>query len=296
MLEHAYASLLSPARLDISGNVKQDFSDLRLAYVTHFYCNQQDISAVTRQLERYAAYPPEILAQIQFVIVDDGSPIDYQVPDLPLNLTWLKIDADIRWNQPGARNLGVVYARADTLLLVDMEHEVPLESMRRLLDRPACGKRLYQMWSEDEHGHLGKDHAGSLLMSRGRFLECYGYDEELAGHYAAGDERFVQYQRARGSRLAWLPKRIHCIARSDIDRNRSFHCLVRDLSFNTPVDSRKRLEQQQLGRSYGHSRMFLNFTWHMLADRQLNLPQARPRRRCRCWQPATWLSLVFPRR
>lgn len=293
MLEHAYDSLLSPARTDVNGNVKKDYSDYRLAYITHFYCNQTDISAVTRLLERYAAYPEEVRARVHFVIVDDGSPIEYQVPDLPLNVTWLKIDQDIRWNQPGARNLGAVYARADTLLLADLDHEVPLESMRQLIALPPCGKRLYKMWRKTEQGEYIKGHPNLFVMSRGRFMECHGYDEELAGSYGSDDYRFVKYQKARGSFQTYLPKRIWCFERQDIDRKKSYHSLVRDLSFNSAADSRKRHELAHVGHGYGHSRMFLNFTWTMLADRQLAIASERPA--SRGWKYASLLRQILPR-
>jgi hypothetical protein len=293
MLEHAYASLLSPARHDINGNIKKDYSDLRLSYITHFYCNQKDISAVTRLLERYAAYPAEVRARVQFVIVDDGSPVEYQIPDLPLNLTWLKIDQDIRWNQPGARNLGAVYARADTMLLADLDHEVPLESMRQLIERPSCGKRLYKMWRKDEAGNMIKGHPNLFVMSRGRFMECHGYDEELSGNYGSDDYRFVKYQKARGSFQTYLPKRIWCFERQDIDRKKSYHSLVRDLSFNSAADSRKTHELANVGHGYGHSRMFLNFTWKILEDRQLDIPVPRPR--SRAWKYRSLLRQVLPR-
>lgn len=293
MLGHAYQSLLSPARLDVNGNIKKDYSDLRLAYITHFYCNQKDISAVTRLLERYASYPEEVRAQVQFVIVDDGSPIDYQIPDLPLNLTWLKIDQDIRWNQPGARNLGAIYARADTLLLADLDHEIPLESMQQLLKRGSCGKRLYKMWRKDENGQYIKGHPNLFVMSRGRFIECYGYDEEHAGSYGSDDYRFVKYQKARGSLQTYLPKSIWCFERQDIDRKKSYHSLVRDLSFNSAADSRKRCELAHIGHGYGHSRMFLNFTWTMLADRQLDVVVRRPA--SRSWKFASLLRQMLPR-
>ena len=293
MLDHTWASLIYPARLDVNGHGKKDYSDLKLAYITHFYCNQQDISAVTRLLERYAAWPEEVRARIQFVIVDDGSPIDYAVPDLPLNLTWLKIDQDIRWNQPGARNLGAVYARADTIMLADLDHELPLDSARRLLARPGCGKRLYKMWRKDENGQLSKGHPNLFVMSRGRFMECYGYDEELSGNYGSDDYRFVKYQKACGSFQTYLPKAIWCFERQDIDRKKSYHSLVRDLSFNSPADSRKRYELASVGNGYGHSRMFLNFTWKMLMDRQL--PVTVKRSADRCWKQRSLLRQMLPR-
>jgi hypothetical protein len=293
MLAHAYASLLHPVRHDIDDCPKADYSDLRLAYITHFYCNQNDISSVTRLLERYAAYPEDVRARVQFVIVDDGSPIEYQIPDLPLNLTWLRIDQDIRWNQAGARNLGAVYAHADTIMLTDLDHELPLESMRQLIARPSCGKRLYKMWRKDAHGRYEKGHPNLFVLSRGRFIECFGYDEEYAGHYGGEDYRFVKYQKARGSLQKYLPKRIWCIERQDIDRKRSYHSLVRDHSFNSPIDSRKRHELAHVGNGYGHSRTFLNFTWTVLLERQLNLAVKRPEDSC--WKQRSLLRQVLPR-
>lgn len=293
MFAHAYDSLLHPVRQDIDGDSKKDFSDIRLAYITHFYCNQNDISSVTRLLERYAAYPEEVRARVQFVIVDDGSPIEYQIPDLPLNLTWLRINQDIRWNQAGARNLGAVYAHADTIMLTDLDHELPLESMRELIALPSCGKRLYKMWRRDANGQYEKGHPNLFVMSRGRYMECFGYDEEFAGHYGAEDYRFVKYQKARGSLQKYLPKRIWCIERQDIDRKRSYHSLVRDHSFNSPIDSRKRHELAHVGNGYGHSRTFLNFTWTVLLDKHLDLVVKRPADSC--WKQRSLLRQILPR-
>jgi hypothetical protein len=130
-------------------------------------------------------------------------------------------------------------------------------------------------------------------MSRGRFMECHGYDEELSGHYGSDDYRFVKYQKARGSLQTYLPKNIWCFEREDIDRKKSYHSLVRDLSFNSPADSRKRNELAHVGHGFGHSRMFLNFTWKILADRQLDVTVPRPR--SRAWKYRSLLRQILPR-
>jgi hypothetical protein len=295
MLRHAWDSLLFQNRRDICGLDKSDYSDLRLSYVTHFYCNQSDIGSVTRLLERYAQYPEDIRAKVQFVVVDDGSPIQYSVPTLPLNLTWLKIDVDIPWNQAGARNLGATYARADTVLLTDLDHEVPEESLRNLLSRKPCGKRLYKMWrcQDGGRGEIYKGHSNLFVMSRGRFMECHGYDEEFSGSYGAEDFRFVKYQKAQGSLQTYLPKSIFCFERTDIDRNKSYHSLKRDLSFNTAVDSRKKRELALYGRDYGHSRKFLDFTWTLASDQRFLQPVSRQVRRS--WKRWAWLRQILPR-
>lgn len=99
-----------------------DASFISLSYVTHFYCNQENIDSVCNLLRIYETYSPELLDKVEFVIVDDGSPIAYEVPKFNLNLRWLKINEDIRWNQSGARNLGFTYARSDKVLVTDLDH------------------------------------------------------------------------------------------------------------------------------------------------------------------------------
>lgn len=294
MLEHCYLALLEPTRKQQISGEKRSYAHIRLAYITHFYCNQQDISSVRTLLETYATYPEELRDRVQFVIVDDGSPIDYEIPELPLNLTWLKIDQDIRWNQAGARNLGALYAKADNILLLDLDHEVPPEAMRRLVERSSCGKRLYKMYREEPgSGRVYKGHSNLFFMSRGRFFELFGYDEEFAGNYGAEDFRFVKYQRANGTFQTYLPKNIRCFERGKIDRKRSYHSLVRDLSFNTPVDSRKKMELEHYGHGAGHSRMFLNFTWKILADRWRD--PAPPLPVDRWWKKWAPLRQILPR-
>jgi len=294
MLEHCYLSLLHPNRAhEISGN-KRSFSHIRLSYITHFYCNQQNISSVYALLETYAGYPAEILDHVHFVIVDDGSPITYEPPKLNLNITWLKICDDIPWNQSGARNLGALYAKSDNIIMLDMDHEIPAEAMRQLVKRPSCGKRLYKMYRESSDGsRVYSGHSNLFFMSRGRFFELSGYDEEFSGHYGAEDFRFVKYHKACGTLQTYLPKRIRCRERTDIDRSRSYHSLSRDLSFNTPVDSRKKMEIANYGHGAGHSRMFLDFSWEIFTEHWRMPP---PRQAVdRSWKYFALVRQILPR-
>src|SRR4029079_16997972 len=98
---------------------------ITLAYVTHFYLNRPGSEAVLELFERYSRYDSALLDRVHFVVVDDGSPVRYDVPALELNLTWIRIDRDIAWNQPGARNVGVFHARADNVFVTDIDLEMP---------------------------------------------------------------------------------------------------------------------------------------------------------------------------
>lgn len=285
-LEHCYLALTAPTRRHPVGGEKSDWSHIDLSCVTHFYLNQGSPEAILNLLRRYERYSPDLLDRVQFVIVDDGSPLRFEIPHFDLNLTWLRVDEDIRWNNPGSRNLGVVYAKSDKVLLTDLDHEFPEETLRAMGDAPPCGKNAYKIYRRDvETGAFRKGHSNTFFLSRARFLRFGGYDEEFCGHYGSDDSRFVKYQKAHGTLFLYFPKQYVCFKRDDIDKSRSYHSLHRDLSFNTPVDSRKRLEMKEFGHEAGHSRMFLEFTWTKVRESRRDVTAARPvdRRWKRLW-------------
>jgi hypothetical protein len=229
------------------------------------------------------------------VIVDDGSPLAYEIPPLGLNVTWLKVRQDIPWNQAGARNLGVVYAKSDKVVLSDVDHEFPEATLRHLVERRNCGRRIYKLfrYTPERPGVLSRGHPNTFFMSRARYLELYGCDEEFAGGYGAEDFRFLKFQKAHGSVSPHLPRAYFCTEREKIDRKAAYHTLHRDHSFNTPVDLRKQAESQWHGAEAGHSRMFLNFQWDVLAQQYRDVRHEWPVRRW--WKPLWWLRAILPR-
>ncbi len=260
-----------------------DNSHIKLSYVTHYYLDQKRPDTVLDLLARYQRYAPELLDRIQFVVVDDCSPLRFDVPDLNLNLKWLRIEDDIPWNQPGARNLGVVYAASDKVLLTDIDHEFPEATLSKMVRMRECGRDFFKIYRTcPTTGRLRKGHSNIFLLSRARFMRLYGYDEEFSGHYGSDDYRFVKFQKYHGSRQRYLPKKYRCSPRGDIDWEASYHSLERDLGPNTPVDARKEHEIKQYGGDAGHSRMFLRFRWEVLIDRTRDVQIQRKRNRL--WQ------------
>lgn len=293
MLEHALDALTQPSRESVVGT-KRDHSRIELSYVTHFYLNQRSTATAFELLRKYETYDADVLDRVHFVMVDDGSPLQYEIPAFNLNLTWLKVRQDIPWNNPGARNLGVVYAKSDKVLLTDVDHDFPAETLRHMAGRGSPGKRIYKLFRKDPaSGRLERGHPNIFFLSRARFLEHFGYDEEFCGAYASDDYRFVKYQKAQGSPMPHLPRRFWCADRPKIDRAKGYHSLVRDHSFNTPVDRRKDLELAWYGRGAGHSRMFLNFQWDVLSEQRR--PPPGPRRVDRWWKRRWWLRAILPR-
>ncbi len=262
----------------------RDKSHIRLSYVTHFYFNQADGSAILALLSRYAQYDAALLDVIQFVVVDDGSPLQFEIPDLGLNIIWLRINEDIRWNQAGARNLGVTYAKSDKILITDVDHEFPEHTLRKMVETRDCNARFYKIRKRDmQTGRIGKGHSNTFFMSRAHFFRLYGYDEEFSGHYGAEDYRFVKFRKYHGAWQRYLPKRYWCFHRQDIERSRSYHSLERDLSYNTPIDASKKRQIEEWGKEQGHSRIFLNFTWKIVKENARSNRIAR--KSARWWKP-----------
>jgi hypothetical protein len=286
IMRHTLLALTQPARTDAFGAAKRSYGHLRLAVATHFYCNQRTIETVTRLLEEYAGYPAEVLDRIQFVLVDDGSPIRYEIPRLDLNLTWLRVDQDIRWNQAGARNLALLYARANNVVISDIDHAFPPHTLRWLAGRDVPHRRFYRFWRRMADGSLRRGHPNIFYLSRARFFELFGTDEEFAGAYGAEDVRFVRNFKYHGTVQLHLPQKYYCTERA-LDRAQSYHSLVRDLSYNTGADTRKRMEAEYFGADFGHSRSAFNFTWTVLADYERKAPFAPPLDRG--WRQRWWL-------
>ena len=259
---------------------KRDKQHIRLTYITHFYFNQRTASAIIDLLRKYERYRPQLLSVIQFVVVDDGSPLEFDIPEFRLNLIWLRIDKDIPWNQGGARNLGAVFAKSDKMILTDLDHEFPEETLEYAVRMGDLRNKMYKIHTRDpESGQTYRGHPNIFLMSRGRFLRLWGYDEEFSGGHGGEDFRFVKYQKYHGTWFRHLPKRYVCVRRNDIDRGSEYHSLIRDQSRNSKIDPLKKAQIIYWGKEAGHSRIFLDFPWHRVVEYSLPRPAAVQHRR-----------------
>jgi hypothetical protein len=269
----------------------QTSAHIQLTYITHFFCDEQDKwSSIESLLENFASYPSEVLDHTHFVIVDDGSPIDYEPKHHGLNLTWLRIIDDIPWNNPGARNLGVTYAKSENIIISDTDHDLPAETMRYLIGRPDCGKSFYKFKRMDHSGELQRAHPNMFFMARSRFMKFFGYDEEFCNHYAHDDVWFVKFQKWSGSVQRHTPNRYHARIRK-VDARKHTHSLDRDQKNNETLYQNKRTEIEQYGNALGHSRTFLDFQWEISLFHQRLAPAPKPDR---LWKKLWWFRSLNP--
>ncbi|MEW6071646.1 MAG: glycosyltransferase family A protein, partial [Planctomycetota bacterium] len=268
-----------------------DYSHIGLTMVASYYFERDGSASLTEMLREYAAYPTEILDRVQFVLIDDGSPVPVEVPrDLDLNLLLLRIDADIPWNWAGGRNLGAVCARSEKVLFTDIDHRFPEVTLRRLLAMGNPGRSLFRFHRRRADGSRLGVPTNIHCMSRGRFLRWFGYDEELCGHYGS-DPMFFQWHKLHGTRLRRLPERFPCVLRERHAEDAG-HSLSRNETRSREIRRRNVERIRRYGEDAGHSRSFLCFPWRVVADLHRSAVPA-PVREDRGWARRWWFRWLL---
>ena len=160
----------------------------QLTLITHVYNAQ---GPVDRQLALWKQFSPELLAQLQFLVVDDYSDAPLQVDKGPLDLRLVRVDDDIDWNMPGCRNLAATLAQTEWMLFFDVDNVASEASLLKIVG--ALGRldrqRLH-VFRRTENGVDVEPHINSFLITRQGFWRAGGYDEDFSGHYGFEDVLF----------------------------------------------------------------------------------------------------------
>jgi hypothetical protein len=143
------------------------------------------------QCEHLRRLPEDIAPYLKVIVVDDGSPTKPLVlpADLPCAIRGFRIERDVPWNWLAARNIGAHHA-GGWLLLTDMDHEVPMATLRAAIWSQHDESVIYAFSRREYTGESLAPHSASFLMHRDLFWRIGGYDERLSGHYGTdGDWR-----------------------------------------------------------------------------------------------------------
>jgi glycosyltransferase involved in cell wall biosynthesis len=174
-----------------------------LSIVYPYYNNE---ACLSRQLELWASLPPGLARRVEYVLVDDGSPRPAAVArDFPGNLTLVRIREDKRWNQHGARNLGLKLAEGEWVLATDIDHILDADGVRELLSMQRDPRTVYFFGRLREDGSPRNSHPNSFLVEKRAFWEIGGYDEDFCGHYGKGD-LFLRTQFERSCKIVELER------------------------------------------------------------------------------------------
>ena len=178
----------------------------RLSLVVPYYKNPLMLA---HQYATWAAYPEPVKAELEVVVVDDGSPqpaADVPRPEGLPSLRLYRVLEDRPWHQHGARNLGAHEATGPWLFLTDIDHLLPAHSLAAVLNliRLADPQTVYTFFRVDapllqptrnDRGEL-KPHVNTFLMTKAHYWRVGGYDEACVGY--GTDSYFRRRLRAAG--------------------------------------------------------------------------------------------------
>ena len=242
------------------------YNHLELSYIVPVFFNQGSSQMLDNLLKRYSNYSSELMKRVQFVFVDDCSPVPISLPkDMNLNILLLRILDDIQWNQAGARNLGASQSHTAKLVLTDVDHFFSEILFRKMLNH-SIPRSLYKFKRVDGEGEKMSSACNIFFSSKSVFFKTLGYDEEFCGSYGFEDVMFFHFQRRMGIRQKYFNRR-DAIVVQKITKDDQYHSLSRDTTRNYQLmlDKLALLKRRNLFEC--HSRLFVNFNWEKVEER-----------------------------
>ncbi len=176
-----------------------------LTLITHHYNGHDRARALLKYLDGFST---SVKDRISVIVVDDNSDKSEPLPHTTFQSTQYRVLSDIPWNQPGARNLGVIMATTPWSLLFDIDQHPKEVGLAYILDnlnvldgRTIYSFRVENYFDANDNCHLDV-HPNTLLLSNAYFKEFGMYDEDFAGHYAHEDLYLaVMWEHHGGKRL-----------------------------------------------------------------------------------------------
>lgn len=163
--------------------------DMKLTIIHPFY--NDGGTRLPLQFEAWKTYPDWVWDVVNVILIDDGSAptLESHYPKdngLNFNLKIYRINEDLRYNVPGAWNLGFHVAETDWVYAFDSDHVHTVENFIRVLELDVEDDRFYQL-SKRRHTNietqraLGRIAGGSWLVRKEHWAAVGGLDEELTG-------------------------------------------------------------------------------------------------------------------
>lgn len=162
-----------------------------------------NLGMFSEQQRVWLDYPAKLRSALHVIVVDDASPKGQRPSSKQVTVHGLgslrifRCTKKVRWNWLFARNLGVLQAGTKWLLLTDIDHVLPVETLARILGGELHEDRAYRL-SRADAPHAWpyaltdcpsyKPHPNTWLMTKGLYNAIGGYDERLSGCYGTDAE------------------------------------------------------------------------------------------------------------
>jgi hypothetical protein len=187
---------------------------MRISEVVPYYC---DKGLLVNQINYWNNYPDWIKKEVEILIIDDATPI----PELKatavlsecdtstLNIRVFEILRDVAWNHRMAMNLGADQATSKWLLLHDVDHAFPPESMLEIFHRALAPREFYffkRRICKDINKQIFEDrptHLTTLLIRKNKYWLVGGMDEDFSGLYGYTAAWFLARAKKHLTKVIW---------------------------------------------------------------------------------------------
>jgi len=196
----ARAGIWTPELTEVSGG--KTLRERGVTMVTPVYNNSEfEKARFRRKFDEICTWHGQDLDAVHHIFVDDGSPsplVDmldgWRRRALNFNLTIYRIKRDIKWNTPGALNLGMSQAPTDWRICWDSDCSMTRHDAKLFLDCDPDPKFYYglsgirfrksqpPLWYYMTHG--------CFLVTKEQFDKIHGFDEDFTGEYSGGYAHF----------------------------------------------------------------------------------------------------------
>ena len=164
-----------------------------------------------KQLEVWHSYSRKVKEQLEFIVVDDGSPSTPAViSEAKLNLTLARVKVNIPWNHPGAQNLCAHLATGDWFWSGGIDHVFSKNNIEKLLAIDRTDLKVNYKIPRKRNGKVSY-HWEINYLSREAFFSIGGYDEDFAGTWGADDVCFINMLKKTGVKEIPLPEETVCL-------------------------------------------------------------------------------------
>lgn len=165
-----------------------------------------------KQIDVFNCYPDWVKQNLELIVVDDCSPSKHRAevhyPNFythpqGYHFSLYRILTKVRWGWLQCRNMGAKFAQYPWLMLTDIDHIIPGDTIEYLVKKELEPKKFYTFSRANYPGADSyKPHPNSYFMTKELYWNVGGYDETFAGHYGTdGMWRRRCEELAKGVRL-----------------------------------------------------------------------------------------------
>ncbi len=161
---------------------------------------------IFRLLKVWGAWSDDIKDNVQIILIDDhGTPsVEEMLSGITLydyNFSVYRIQDDLKYNMPGALNLGMMVASTPWILTMDTDYSFQPDVMQRLLDFKPYQKEVYAFFLErdpvdEQLAKLDRTHTNTFLLHKDTFTSLNGFDEDFSGKGSDGVQPYGFHDNA----------------------------------------------------------------------------------------------------